>query len=217
MRHSPDSSAPAREHPRVCRIRDLLAKDPHATAIALRELNWHIWPSACPADGSFFVANGLRNTGGKRESHLIVYDGLTGKVLWDLPYDGEYQLGPQLDPTGKLLAFSLAGAKPITLVEMPTGKVHGFLPLVNRLGLGSEWILETTVSDSSGQVFGLRLYQRGKERPLITLAPYDLLSSKEALFNIADTHVAWGNADGTVMVCDIQEVRRRLAAVGLGW
>jgi hypothetical protein len=30
------------------------------------------------------------NTGGKRERRLIVYDGLTGKILWDLPYDGEH-------------------------------------------------------------------------------------------------------------------------------
>jgi hypothetical protein len=66
------------------------------------------------------------------------------------------------------------------------------------------------------QAFGLTLHRRGEQRPLVTLAPYDLLSGGQ-LFNVAGTHIAWGNADGTVTVCDIQEIRRRLAAVGLGW
>jgi WD40 repeat protein len=215
MRHSPDSSAHPREYPRVCRIRDLLAKDPAATAIALRELNWHIWPGVCPADGSFFVANGLRKTGSKREPHLTAYDGLTGKVLWDLPYDGESELGPRPDPTGKLLAIPRQNH--IALVEMPTGKARGFLPWVSSVGLGADWILATAAGDSSEQLFGLSLHRRGEERPLITFTPYDLLSGASALFNVAGTHIAWGNADGTVTVCDIQEVRRRLAAVGLGW
>ena len=216
MRHSPDSGAHPREYPRVCRIRDLLAKDPAATAIPLPDLNWHIWPGVCPADGSFFVANGLRNTGNKREAHLTVYHGLTGKILWDLTYSGKDELGFTLDPTGKLLAFNQAGKT--TVVEMPTGKAHGFLPWVHTLGLGAEWILDTTaVVDSSRQVFGLSLHRRGEERPLVTLALYDLRSGTRALFNVAGTHVAWGNADGTVTVCEIQEVRRRLAAVGLGW
>jgi hypothetical protein len=183
----------------------------------LPQLNWHVWNGACPADGSFFVANGLRNTGAKLESHLTVYDGLTGKILWDLPYDRKHEVSPRLDPTGKRLAFIQAGEEHSTLVEMPTGEARGSLPCTHySLGPGAEWFSELGPGDSQGQVFGLRLHRRGEERPLVTLAPYDLFSG-EVLFNAAGTYLAWGNADGTVTVCDIQEVRRRLAAVGLGW
>lgn len=219
MRHSPDSSAHPREYPRVCRIRDLLAKDPAATAIALRELNWHVWPGACPADGSYFVANGVRMAGNKREPRLIVYDGLTGKILWNLSYDGVQEVGSRLDPTGKLLAFHLPGERDMTLVEMPTGKARGSHPQRTILiGPGAEWWLAYIDFDSSGQSFGLNLHRRGMERSLVTLAPDNIANNvREALFNVAGTHVAWGNADGTVTVCDIQEVRRRLAAVELEW
>jgi WD40 repeat protein len=219
MRHSPDSSAHPRDYPRVCRIRDLLAKDPATTTIALRDLNWYVSEVVCPADGSYFVANGLRKTGDKRESHLIVYDGLTGKVLWDLPYGGEHEVVPKLDPTGKLLGFHLPGQTQMTLVEMPTGKTHGFNPPAGLIGPEAEWWLPLQPSqDSSGQEFGLSLHRRGTERSLVTLAPNNMPSGTNgALFNVAGTHLAWGNADGTVTVCDIQEIRRRLAAVGLGW
>ena len=42
-------------------------------------------------------------------------------------------------------------------------------------------------------------------------------TSGTSAFNPAGTHLAWGNADGTVTVGDIGEIQRRLAAVGLGW
>jgi hypothetical protein len=68
------------------------------------------------------------------------------------------------------------------------------------------------------QSFGFRLHRRGEPGALVTLGTESLPSNvDDALFNPSGTHVAWGNVDGTVTVCDIQEVRRRLAAVGLGW
>jgi hypothetical protein len=35
--------------------------------------------------------------------------------------------------------------------------------------------------------------------------------------NLAGTHLAWGNADGTVTVCNLREINRRLMEVGLDW
>jgi hypothetical protein len=29
--------------------------------------------------------------------------------------------------------------------------------------------------------------------------------------------LAWGNGNGSVSVCDLEEIQRRLAEVGLGW
>ena len=41
--------------------------------------------------------------------------------------------------------------------------------------------------------------------------------SLEYVFNEDGTLLAWGNADGTVQVADLNEVRRRLQELGLPW
>jgi serine/threonine protein kinase/WD40 repeat protein len=219
MRHTPDSTAHAKEHPRACRIRDLLAKDPKEKPIVLRELNWHIFDAACPRDGSYFVVRGLRGAGDKREDLLIVYDGLTGNKRWHHKYEDDSGLWSrlELDPTGKLLAVQMPGEKWMTLVEMPTGTARGSHPAVGPLGPGAEWWLTTPPEDTSHQFFGFGLRQRGEAGSLVTLGTDTLIGSDRGRFNVGGTHVAWGNADGTVTLCDIQGVRRRLAAIGLGW
>jgi hypothetical protein len=37
------------------------------------------------------------------------------------------------------------------------------------------------------------------------------------LFNLAGTHLAWGNTDGSVTVCNLPEINRKLNEVHLGW
>jgi hypothetical protein len=71
--------------------------------------------------------------------------------------------------------------------------------------------------DASGNQFGYRLHRRGEESYLVTVGGDTIITAEDPLFNAVGTHVAWGTTDGTVTLCDIQEVRRRLAAIGLGW
>jgi serine/threonine protein kinase/WD40 repeat protein len=216
-KHAPDSSAPPKDHPRVQRIRDLLAKDPKPL-VELRDLNWHIYHSACPPDGSYFLVDGLRGPRDAMEHRFIAYDGLTGKRLWNLKEEpwtggGGYQY---LDPTGKLLAFSFPGQGTRTLVEMPTGVARGSHPLMVAFSPKADWWLNNSPGDSSEQSFGYRLHRRGEEDAVVTLGT-DNLNAGGQRFTPTGTHVLWGNADGTVTVCDIPEIQRRLAAVGLGW
>jgi WD40 repeat protein len=42
-------------------------------------------------------------------------------------------------------------------------------------------------------------------------------SSVREVFNSDGRFLAWGNEDGTVSVCDLQEMRQRLGALKLGW
>lgn len=52
--------------------------------------------------------------------------------------------------------------------------------------------------------------------PLIDLG-IDLASGGEFAFSPDGSMVAWGSHDGTVFVCRLEEVRQRLAEIGLGW
>jgi hypothetical protein len=60
------------------------------------------------------------------------------------------------------------------------------------------------------------LFRRGRTEPLIALG-IDSSDFRFPQFNLAGTHLAWGNADGTVTVCNLPEINRRLSEVGLGW
>jgi serine/threonine protein kinase/WD40 repeat protein len=219
MKHSPDSSAHPKDHPRVCRIRDLFAKDPNEPLAVLRDLNWHVFGMVSPSDGSYFVVTGIHVSGDKRESQVIVYDGITGKRLWKPEYDGSsgQEVGLTLDSTGKLLGLRLTSEPRMALVEMPAGTARGFLADLGVLGPGAEWWVTTPPGDSSGRGFGLKLHRRAEDHALVTLGGDILAGSVFPVFNPKGTHITWGNADGTVTVCDIQGVRQRLAAMELGW
>jgi hypothetical protein len=42
-------------------------------------------------------------------------------------------------------------------------------------------------------------------------------AAQSPLFNAKSSQVLWGNKDGTITVCEINEVLRKLAEVGLNW
>ena len=65
--------------------------------------------------------------------------------------------------------------------------------------------------------YGFELGRRRGQQPLVTLGIDSRQSSIVDQFSDDGRLLAWGNADGTVLVCDIQAVRHKLAEVGLGW
>jgi hypothetical protein len=64
---------------------------------------------------------------------------------------------------------------------------------------------------------GLRLFRRGDATPFVTLGIDATFSSVVFPFSRDGRFLAWGNADGSVTVCNLEEVQRRLKEVGLGW
>ncbi len=64
----------------------------------------------------------------------------------------------------------------------------------------------------------LVLNERARDFPLLRIIRDVKLSGSDAIkFSPDGNHIVWGNQDGTVTVCDLNEVQRRLAGVGLGW
>ena len=60
------------------------------------------------------------------------------------------------------------------------------------------------------------LREQGRPAPLLRFVP-DVRRSGEFKFSQDGNHIVWGDQDGTVTVCDLNEVQRRLAGVGFGW
>ena len=67
------------------------------------------------------------------------------------------------------------------------------------------------------QVPGVSLFERGRAGRMVKILVTGSTVSTYAEFSPDGLHVAWGNPDGTVSLCDLPEIQRRLAEVRMGW
>ena len=216
----PDSRTNPEEHPRVCRVRDLLGPDPLAPLVEITDYNWYAYDLLAPSDGSYFIAEGLSGPGGKRRS-MTVYEGLTGKPLMVIP-SGRRPVSSvssvlDLDPKGILLSVSQSvDDERCDLFEMPSGKRLGASEEAIRcLGPGGMLWAGFGPTEHMGTRGGYSIHQ-GKDQ-LVVLGIDSSSGNHEPYFSPDGRHFAWCTADGTVFVSDLQEIRRRLKTIGLGW
>jgi WD40 repeat protein len=204
-----------REHPRVCRLRDLLGKKPEEPIKEIEAFNRHVFETVAASDGSYFVAEGLGGPDGKDRS-VRAFAWATGREAWSYQVRPFYEITSSLalDPAGKVLAFRPQEGEKVSLVEIPSGKFVGsWESMPFTLGPGARhW-----GKKNDRPPFGFSFYRAAEQHPLVVLAIDEPVTSYPSAFSPDGSHLAWGNADGTVNVCDIPEVQRRLAAVGLGW
>jgi hypothetical protein len=198
-------------------FRDLLAADPLASLAVLKDFSQQIIVAAAPPDAAFFVAEGVG--GPKGDQRIIkVFDGLTGQVRWTFRPTRSFSSAELfLDPAGSLLAFypddSMIGENPrsILVLRMPTGEPVGSLKSWVR-NLGPDAKVWCAQSDR-----GWGVYQQSEKPPVVRLGLDIESSCVVSAFHPNGNLVAWGNADGTVTLADLNEVRRRLATLDLGW
>jgi WD40 repeat protein len=199
-------------HPRICCIRDLLGPQPLRPLAQSRAFDWHIgWAAADPA-GRRFYAGGWHGKGGRHRT-IKAFAALTGEHLWSVPAKEGPHRGA-LEPSGDLLAVCLDGTQ-TQVVATASGKEVPSIPRggIVVLGPGAQTFLVQVGLDGGS----LALYRPGGQAPLVTLRGPTWHSSVVSPFSPDGRFATWGNADGTISVCDIEQVRRRLAEVGLGW
>jgi serine/threonine protein kinase/WD40 repeat protein len=214
----PFKDADWRQHPRVCRIRDLLGANPLAPLAVMKDFSRHVFCGAAPPDAAFFVAEGLGGPKGDQRT-IKVFDGLTGKVHWTFtptrpPGAASDML---LDPAGSVLAFyphyprNWVNPVSILVVRMPTGELVGSLKsLIRFVGPGAKvWCAQRDR--------GMGIYQQSEKPPVVRLGLDMESNSVVSAFHPTGNLVAWGNDDGTITLADLKEVRRRLTTLDLGW
>src|SRR5262249_37307964 len=155
----------------------------------------------------------------------MVFDSLTGKEIWpSAPESGskvrEENLGVSLDRSGRFLTILRASrvreepAK-LTLVESSSGKYLGPAERSSEnAGWGPDMPYYVTLhhEEHRGE---LSLIRKGEKNPVVVLGIDISSSGIQQQFDDTGNRFAWGNVDGTINVCDIPQVQRRLAAVGL--
>ncbi|MGO9114458.1 MAG: protein kinase domain-containing protein [Thermoguttaceae bacterium] len=210
-------------NPLVCRLRQLPDRGVARVIKEIPDFNWHVYTAATPSTGQYFVVDGLAGPRGERRM-IKVFDE-TGKEIMPIPTTRthEQRYGWMLfDPTGRLLAAVVGQADGVALLEMPSGKLVGQFD-VNACCLapgGKYWAYigqPATQEWPEGSVQGVSLFRGGEKEAVVVFDIDSRVQSAQIQFDATGTLFAWGRTDGTVAVCNIPEVRRRLAELGLDW
>jgi len=207
----PFGGIPWPEHRRVCRIRHLTPPKQIKLLPEITEFNKQVFMADIAPDGSYIVAAGTGGPDGQRRT-VRIYDGKSGKEVGTLPLN-KTDGGPflRLDTSGKLLAYTPADGDQTTLVDVPSGRLRGNLPS-GPLSFGPGG--NCWVSGPPGP--GHALIRRQDDRSLFMVAAEGEMSVSGP-FSPDGKLWAWGHTDGSVTVCDLPAMQRRLAEFGLGW
>jgi WD40 repeat protein len=207
-----------RQQPCIVRLRNLFGESPRKPIHEISEFARSVPQALMARDGSFFVIEGIGGPQGNERS-IRAYDGPTGKRLWSiegLSFDHSGWL--QADPSGRVLGIRPTPASAM-LVKMPGGEPHGILSddptriLPTAMGPGADF----RVQRENAPRFGYQLYRGNSATPIVTLAQDIESYAVQVQFNARGTHLAWGNVDGSVFVCDLRQIQTRLAELGFGW
>jgi serine/threonine protein kinase/WD40 repeat protein len=207
----PLSNAPPDQHPRVCRLRDLLGPTPTKAVAEIKDFPLHVFVAAGAPDASYFVVSGV-DLDNRQLAKLQTYDA-AGKRLWPRarqhPHNNQGLL--TTDPSGKVLVVHKGDES--ELIELPAGKTLRTLPYKPfALGPGGE--RRASVDHAADQV--IVLHEGNSESPALTLG-IDNQALEIPVFSLDGNRLVWGNEDGTVNVCDLRAVRERLAEFKLDW
>jgi hypothetical protein len=163
-----------------------------------------------PEDGSYVVVSGLAS-GVKPRLRVRAFELPNLKPLLSLEERVDHRFS--LDPSGKILALGEGDA--MAVFEMPTGRSTG-----RRIDAIGELVAPDAatwrVEDTTGRG-RLLLARKGDSEPFLVLSLDQRLHGGEWWFSRDGRKLAWGYADGSVVVADLTTIRRELASVGLGW
>jgi len=212
----PYSNAPPAKYPRVVRIRNLLGPTPTKPVAEITEFSGGVGAATAPPDGSYFVIDGFALPGGQQRK-IKIYDA-GGKELGNIVPGWPTLPGAQLttDPSGRFLGVRLWTENRIPIVRTPSQEVHAMVTgFPEALSPGAEYWANG--AQSPGGLSGMGLFRTADPTPLVVLGVDVVLSESQQRFDASGRLLAWGNVNGSVCVCDVREVRRRLAELDLGW
>lgn len=169
--------------------------------------------SAATQDARFFAAASLGTRNNERVDYARVFDGSTGAVLFSDANKSGLFGRISIDAAGTHLAISYP-VDQSRVIELSSGKSI----TARRAEAAIEPMFKyLSVQERGASAGGVSLYRWNESTRLVTLNLDVKASSGLDSFSADGSLLAWGNADGTVSVCDIEEVQRRLATIRLGW
>jgi serine/threonine protein kinase/WD40 repeat protein len=206
--------------PPGCRVRDLLGPNPTKPLYELKEFNHHVYSARAPADVCYFVVEGIGGTPEAPRRMIRGLDGVSGKMIVEFPSELTVPNGGiYIDSTGQFLNLDLKeepkGVVHRIQLAMPSGKV--LRPVANHDQKAWEPKARYWIDSNRGDPNAFVLIRAEDGRKLVTLAIDSLGTTADVRLDPSEHRVAWGTPDGTVFLCDMAEIQKRLNSIGLGW
>jgi hypothetical protein len=213
-KEAPLSAVPVEREPRVCRLRNLLEPGPGGKVLKeLPDFNRRVFGGLAVHDAGCFILDGDGDAG----RYVKAFDARTGEVRWQLP--STYRLEASflaVDPGGRVLVTRL-GDPASALVEISSGQRVGDVEAAAGVpGPGVRFLVRGGQPGPSDRSQGIALYRPSAAVPFAELSGDRVLANSVA-FSADGSLLVWGNLDGTVIVCQLESVRRQLGEIGLGW
>jgi len=205
--------------PRVCRLRNLLGATPTKAVFEIAGVNEHLLDAVATPDGTTLIVEHTQQGPGRQIRTVQAYDTLTGAERWAIASVRSQMSGTlALDPAGRLVALQTDNRDDEgILVDVATGELRaGLAPFAVCLGLDGNTFLRLGKGESSRENRGYSFYRRGDISPRLILG-LETSRSFHPVFSQDGNILAWSNTDGTVSVCELQCLQRRLSEVGLEW
>jgi serine/threonine protein kinase/WD40 repeat protein len=204
--------------PRVIRIYDLSSPTSARLLHEITDFPRHVHHIALAPGGSVFLADGTATAEGRDVRRSRLYDGLSGKLLHELPT----KLGPKpgstvkIDPSGKVLAVILDPDQfaHFSLFDLPGLKYRGMLRVpAFHLSPGATWSMGLEGPQQSELV----LNDIARGQAVLRIVNDAGVTDTSFNFSPDDRHVAFGRRDGAICILDLVEVNTRLTKLRLGW
>jgi len=205
-------------NPNVFRVRNLLAPPGKQVLQEISGFEGRIETSGLDPDGRKLLILGSSSLGGNSPMKLAVIDLRTGQSLWSRSMDSD--VGVLGGPSGTTLAWRVPGQDGMTLLDFSTGKdVGSWKPRSIVNGGGPRGLYFTNLDSLPPTPLGQRGFslRRGEGEVLVNFSFGPSWTNPVPNFTSDGRHLIWGNWDGTVAVCELEEVQKQLNRFGLGW
>lgn len=195
----------------VAAIRRLPQSGEPQTIRRFEQFQTGILMSALPGDGSYCVIDGLMAPSHQRV--IAAFNVATGQPVWSFDSSRNPQSANALvtDPHGRTVAIQTKAEEDTLLINVASGQLVGQLNGPARC-LSADAAFWVGRGDRE-----LVLSLRGSPQPILRVGLDVQPNADSASMSASAPLLAYGNFDGTVTLCDLREVHRRLAALGLAW
>ena len=193
-------------------IRELAIKGTGESTRMASEGYFDIYNAVLARRGEIAVVEGTNENG----RTIAAYNTADGAKLWSLPSAKTAAYAClTADPAGEFVVSNINDSQTGALVDAFSGKLLSKAkpcPTVLAPGAAS-WML---FGEPGGPARGFTLMASNISTPLLRVG-IDAPSSIFSCFNSTGELFAWGNVDGTVTICNLKDIHRRLTQLNLQW
>jgi WD40 repeat protein len=200
---------PPEKEKRMCRVRELFPTRVWKQLAECPGFGGQIYDAVLSRKGEFVAVVGVGTNG---MDVVKVFDPINGHELCTLPDTSHGNDWLVTDPQTSRVGYSLGKGKGTGIFRMPGGEFWRNYPLegVRALSPNGRWL--TVLAGERGLV----VVRTDDPTRRVTLG-FDHTLAFQSCFSPNGKLLAWGSAEGTVMVSVLEETIRGLEQLGLGW